>query len=88
MLSEAEKAEIRAGSMGGKPKHNPDDPDRRCTTSVRFSASTLAKLDRLINQDRSLSRGGIVRLALDQFLGKVDKRKCRKIRRTGGKVKK
>jgi hypothetical protein len=86
MLSEAEKKEIRAGSLGGKPKHNPDDP--RCTTSVRFSASTLAKLDRLINQDRSLSRGGIVRLALDQFLGKVDKRKASKIRRTGGKVKK
>tara|TARA_R110002110_G_scaffold66312_4_gene181824 strand:- start:973 stop:1239 length:267 start_codon:yes stop_codon:yes gene_type:complete len=88
MLSEAEKAEIRSGSLGGKPKHNPDDPDRRCTTSVRFSASTLAKLDRLINQDRSLSRGGIVRLALDQFLVKVDKRKASKIRRTGGKVKK
>ena len=72
MLSEAQKAIIRAGSMGGKPKHNPTSEEARHTTSVRFSASTLQHLDRLINQDRSLSRGGIVRLALSQFLQKME----------------
>jgi len=66
MLTEEDKLLIRAGTRGGRPMHNPED--RRWTMSVRFKASTIKIMDDLINQDRSLSRGGIVRLALDRFL--------------------
>ena len=72
MIPEEDKEKIREGSKGGASMHHPIDP--RKTKSVRFKQSTIREMDKLINNDRSLSYGGIVRLALDRYLAALVKK--------------
>jgi len=66
MLNDADRAAIMDSSVGGKPRHNPDDPAK--TMSIRLKGSHKSAMDKLREKNPGMSYGGIIRLALVKFL--------------------